>query len=166
MSMTNNVPLVAELEPMIKQFIRLRAYIKLEQEKLKEAMSEYERGKTLLGNYLASTLVQSRLSSVSAPSGTAYTTSKVDYKVVDKGAALRWLLQQNDWEVWELFDLNPSAKDIDAWAARRLEEYIEGVKLGPETPPPVIEDFIPPGLNRTSTVFIKVRKKGDIADDA
>jgi hypothetical protein len=98
---------------------------------------------------------------VSAPSGTAYTTRKVEYKVVDKAAVLRWLLQQNDWSVWELFDLRPSASDIDAWASQRLDDYIDGVKPGPA----VLEDFIPPGLNRTSTVFIKVRKKGDIAND-
>lgn len=163
--MDKNGTFVSELEPIIRKFIQLRSYIDSEKEKLKKAMIEFEKSKTFLGNYLASTLVQSRINSVAAPSGTVFTTSKVEYKVVDKGAFLRWLLTQNAFDIWELVDLKPDAKEIDAWASRRFEDYLESVKLAPNEPPPQFTDFIPPGLNRTATVFAKVRKKGDISDD-
>jgi hypothetical protein len=163
--MAENTTLVTELEPIIKKFIQLRAYIDAEREKLKIAMAEYEKGKTFLGNYLAATLTQSRLNGVAAPSGTAFTTSKVEYKVVDKSAFLRWLLSQNDPNIWELVKLQPDAKEIDAWAGRRFDDYCEYVKTAGDQVIYRFEDFLPPGLNRTSTVFIKVRKKGDVSDD-
>lgn len=163
--MTDNNTLVTELEPIIRKFIQLRAFIDAEKEKLKGAMAEYEKSKVFLGNYLAATLTQSKLNGVAAPSGTAFTTSKVEYKVVDKTEFLRWLLSQNDPNIWELVKLQPDAKEIDAWAGRRFEDYREYVKTGGDKVIYKFEDFLPPGLNRNSTVFIKVRKKGDISDD-
>jgi hypothetical protein len=163
--MAENNPLVSELEPIIKKFIQLRAFIDAEKEKLKNAMVEYEKNKVFLGNYLAATLVQSKLSGVAAPSGTAFTSSKVEYKVVDTAAFLGWILSQNDPNIWELVKLQPDAKEIDAWAARRFEDYKEYVLTGGDKVIYKFEDFIPPGLNRSSTVFIKVRKKGEAFND-
>jgi hypothetical protein len=163
--MSENGAYVKELEPIIRKFIRLRSYIDSEKEKLKAAMAEYEKHKTFLGNYLASTLVQSKLDSVAAPSGTVFTTSKVEYRVVDKTTFLRWLLTQNAFDIWELVELKPDAKEVDAWASRRFEDYCESVKQQPNQPPPQFTDFIPPGLNRSATVFAKVRKRGEVTDE-
>lgn len=163
--MADNTTLAAELEPIIKKFIQLRAYIDAEKEKLKSAMAEYEKSKTFLGNYLAATLTQSKLNGVSVQSGTAFTTRKVEYKVVDKVQFLKWLLSQNDPNIWELVKLQPDAAEIDAWAGQRFEDYCEHVKTGGDQVVYKFEDFLPPGLNRNSTVFIKVRKKGDASDD-
>lgn len=157
--------LVAELEPIIRQYIKLRRYIDSEKEKLTASLAEYEKNKNLLGNYLGATLNQSRLDSVSTSIGTAFTSVRVDYRVADKTALLRWILQQNDPDVWELFDIKPNAKEVDNWASRKLQDYIDYVQQDGGQVKPAFEHFVPPGLNRNATTIVKVRKKGDLTDD-
>lgn len=155
--------LVSELEPIIKQFILLRRYIDSEKEKLTVLLSEYEKNKNLLQTYLGATLNQNHLDSVSTSIGTAFTSVRVEYRVADKTSLLKWLFMQNDPDVWELFDLKPNAKEVDNWASRRLQDHVDAVATGKMTA--VFENYIPPGLSRSATTTVKVRKKGSITDD-
>jgi len=162
---TPSEALVNELEPIIRKYILLRRFIDAQKEQLTQSLKEYEKNKNLLSNYLGAVLNQSRLDSVSTSIGTAFTSSRVDYRVADKTSLLRWILQQNDPCVWELFDIKPIPKEIDGWANRRLRDYIDYVQSNNGEMKAAFEHFVPPGLSRVSTTTVKVRKKGDLTDD-
>lgn len=157
--------LVETLNPAISKYVEIRNYIKRREAKLKAELKKYANARDKLSAYLSATLSQNKIKRIGGEAGTAFTSDMVRYKVVDGGAYLRWLIDNN---MWETAKIEPIPKETDAVASARFDEWLEErEKMGLTADQPSntkFEHFLPPGVTRTVTTVLKVRANGDDSD--
>jgi len=154
--------LVQELNPLIKKYVELRSYIDGEKAALTKKMKPFAEAKDKLSAHLCATLLQNKLRNIGADAGTAFTSTKVDYKVADMAAYLQWLTEN---DAWESAKIEPIAAATDALAQAAFETYVEKnrelIDAIPMEAKPKFEHFLPPGVSRKQFAILKVRKNGE-----
>lgn len=150
------IDIVAGLKPAIKKYLEIRTHIAARTKDLDAELAEFNAAAKQLSAYISAALTQNGLKNVKTDDGTAYTVTTSSYRIADGAAYLRWLTEN---QMWESVDLKPIANATDAIAEERFEAWLEDVTLRPDEPRPTFEQFLPPGLTRTTAVSLRVRTK-------
>jgi hypothetical protein len=124
------------IERVIEGYLALRGQMEDLAKKQKEEMAPFNEKKAKLEAYLQGQLQTMGVTSVAARGiGTAFLETKTDASVADWDATLEWIKASGAWEFLE----RRVAKSV-------VKDYVES------------HQQVPPGINITSEIVLRVRK--------